>query len=62
MIKVKVLFGENEVNEYLQTNEVPENGTVKEYEFKTPEELEAFLYGLDEAVGWHNYIAVEEGE
>lgn len=33
-----------------------------EYEFDTPEELEAFLKGVDEASGWLDYDIINEDD
>lgn len=32
----------------------------KTYEFETEEEMDAFLYGVDEANGWMEYKIIEE--
>lgn len=59
---IKIIFGKEQVDKYLSDiplasdeKEIHE----KEYFFKTKPELEAFLKGVDETVGWSEYCQVE---
>lgn len=52
---LKVIFGKEQVakilnNEVLSNEEL--NINVKEYQFETEKEKQAFINGLNEAVGW----------
>lgn len=50
MFKVRIRWGSSEPTEPF------------EYEFKTVEERDAFLYGVDEGNGWMDYEIVEDDE
>lgn len=54
--KTFVVFGSSAV--------IRENGenAISEYEFNTQEELDAFLYGVEEASGWLDHYTAETRE
>ena len=59
---VKIIFGKEQVDKYL--SEIPLDNDEKEihekeYFFETKAELEAFIKGVDETVGWSEYCQVE---
>lgn len=62
MIKVKVIFGEKAVNEYENTGTIPDKqwlqdngGVVEEKTFRTKEEYDAYVEGINDAHGWLDY-------
>jgi hypothetical protein len=59
---IKIIFGKEQVNKFL--SDVPltkEEKSIneKEYHFKTQLELDAFLKGVNETVGWLECYIVE---
>ncbi|MCD8251910.1 MAG: hypothetical protein LUD40_07940 [Phocaeicola dorei] len=60
MITATVIFGEDAVNRYEETNKVPSTrwlnkngGVVDEIEFKTKAEFDAYSKALNDADSWH---------
>ena len=49
MLKVKIQWGREKHPDYLET-----------YEFDTQAELDAFLKGVDEGCGWHEWEEISE--
>ena len=59
---IKIIFGKEQVDKYLSEISLDEDEKEiheKEYFFETKAELEAFIKGLDEAVGWTEYCEVK---
>ena len=59
---IKIIYGKEQVNKFL--SEVPfseeeKNINEKEYHFETQSELDAFLKGVSETVGWLECYIVE---
>ena len=59
---IKIIFGKEQVDKYL--SEIPFDNDEKEihekeYFFDTKAELDAFIKGVDESVGWTEYFQVE---
>ncbi len=56
---ILVLFGSDEVNKYNNNEFVSEDeflNNFKYYSFDTKKELDAFIFGLEEANGWMDLI------
>jgi len=47
--KISIVWGEDPSNS---------NYTLQKYSFKTKDELDAFMYGVDESNGWHSYNVI----
>ena len=63
MIEIKLLFGKEEVNYYLNNNKLTneiETINVKTYEFKTEKEYKAFMRGINEGIGWQEALVIEK--
>ncbi|MFN8358230.1 MAG: hypothetical protein U0Y10_27450 [Spirosomataceae bacterium] len=59
MYFITVLYGSDSVRKFYNREIFEESElalTLKYYEFKTKAELEAFIYGLEEAKGWYELI------
>jgi hypothetical protein len=64
-IALKVLFGSDEVKKYyrnIKLSEEEKNLHLKEYSFNTEAEKNAFLLGMDEVIGWLDYIPLDINE
>lgn len=63
MIKAKIIFGSQAVNQYeeegLLKNENNIDGHVDEVEFRTREELDAYNKGLEDADGWEKTLSLD---
>ncbi len=60
--KVKIIFGKEQVNKFL--SDVPfsiDEKTIneKEFSFETKSELDAFIKGVNETIGWLECYIVE---
>ena len=58
---IKIIFGKEQVIKYHQNEPLsPEEAQInlKEFSFNSKKELEAFCLGLDEAVGWMEWVGV----
>ncbi|TRX36238.1 hypothetical protein [Flavobacterium restrictum] len=58
---VLILFGENEVRQYENTNKLDgliEN--ISKFKFDTENEKKSFLLGLRTGIGWQEFIIIEE--
>lgn len=62
MIKITMIFGEDAVRKYDESKELPSEewlmdngGVVDEKEFKTLEEYNAYVAGLNDGDGWSDY-------
>lgn len=64
MPKVTIVFGEDAAHRYScgdrQRPALEELGAVIDYQFKTQAELNAFVTGVDEAIGWQAYEVWED--
>lgn len=63
MIKATVIFGSHAVDEYEETGIIPASDDIDGYadtvEFRTQEEMDAYLKGLNDADGWGKVIALD---
>ncbi len=60
--KLKVIFGKEQVSKILNNEALSDeelNLNVKEYQFETEIEKQAFIRGLNEAVGWTEFCIPE---
>lgn len=58
---VLILFGENEVRQYENTNKLDNlKENILEFEFDTENEKKSFLLGLSTGNGWQDYTIIEE--
>lgn len=58
---IKIIFGKEQVNKYHQNEPLSieeEKINLKEFSFNSKKELEAFCLGLEEAVGWMEWVGV----
>lgn len=62
MIRITMIFGEDAVKKYDESGELPSEewlmdngGVVDEKEFKTLEEYNAYIAGLNDGDGWNDY-------
>lgn len=59
---LKIIYGKEVVNKFL--SEIPftveeKNINVKEYTFETKKEMDAFLKGVNETIGWTECFVLE---
>ena len=62
MYTIKIIFGKEEINKFLSDIPFSEYEKIineKEYLFENQIELDAFLKGINEAVGWSEFYIVE---
>jgi selenocysteine lyase/cysteine desulfurase len=55
MKKITILFGKDEINYFLDCNEITDEMkkiNLKTYFLNTKEEVDAFIKGIEEGVGW----------
>lgn len=60
---IKIIFGKEQVNKFLSDvplTEKEKSINEKEYHFETQLELDAFLKGVNETVGWLECYIVED--
>lgn len=58
---VLILFGENEVSQYENTNKLDNlKENISEFEFETENEKKSFLLGLSTGIGWQDFLIIEE--
>ena len=58
---VLILFGENEVRQYENTNKLDNlKENILEFEFDTENEKKSFLLGLRTGIGWQDFTIIEE--
>lgn len=60
---IKIIFGKEQVNKFLSDipfSEEEKNINEKEYYFETQLELDAFLKGVNETIGWLECYIVED--
>ncbi len=58
-MNLTILFGENEVRQYEETEDLTNlKDNITNYSFETEKEKDAFLQGLESAIGWNNYIMI----
>lgn len=64
MPQVKVIFGSDQVRNFFNgMNKDDElSGGLFEYSFETEAETNAFLLGIEQAMGWLDYYVLEENE
>ena len=63
MIKIEILFGEQEVRKYEQGTEFTDYEkilNIKAYYFNSELEKQSFIRGLEEGIGWNNYCIMDE--
>lgn len=59
--KILILFGENEVKQYENENNLDNfKDNVSEFEFDTENEKKSFLLGLRTGIGWQDFTIIEE--
>ena len=64
MIKITMIFGEDAVRKYDESKELPseewlmDNGFQGKEEFKTLEEYNAYVAGLNDGDGWSDYLII----
>jgi hypothetical protein len=63
----KIIFGSDAVRHYNETGEIPAaktledlDGTVLEKDFKSKEEYDAYISGLEESDGWSDWIVADQ--
>ena len=59
---IKIIYGKEQVNKFLSAvpfSEEEKSINEKEYHFETQSELDAFLKGVNETVGWLECYIVE---
>ena len=57
----KIIFGKEEINKYLNDipfSELEKEIHTKEYHFDSKEELDAFVKGINESVGWNEVYQI----
>jgi hypothetical protein len=58
-IDIKILFGESEVKQFEESDETKNlEDNIVRYSFDTENEKKAFLLGLEEALGWGDFIVI----
>lgn len=60
---VKIIFGKEQVEKFyngIELTKEEKNNFIKEYFFESIEQKEYFLKGMDEAVGWLDFIVYNE--
>lgn len=60
---IKIIFGKEQVNKFLSDIPFSEEEKMineKEYHFETQSELDAFIKGVNETVGWLDHFIIEK--
>lgn len=59
-INITILFGENEVRQYEETESLRNlKDNIINYSFATEQEKNAFLFGLESALGWQDFVLIK---
>ena len=57
---VLILFGENEIRQYENTNKLNNlKENISEFVFDNENEKNAFLFGLSTGMGWQDFTVIE---
>lgn len=60
-INISILFGENEVKHYENTNNIENlKDNISKFSFDNEKEKNAFLLGMNTALGWQAFIIIDD--